>query len=108
LVTLKKRMENAKFEGGKTAKMEVWYYPITPYLKRKDRDLARDICLKAGVPFLDICDDFDVLSSTYHPYRIPAEEPGYFTRNGMDLFAQIMVHELLKNHTIPFDAPSAR
>jgi hypothetical protein len=105
LVLLKQKLETLKNDEGDHCRLEFCYFPIIPSSRSpKDRRAFwRDFCHDAGIPFTDLEDDFNALGTTYYPYAGP--DMGHFTSNGMSLFGMIMVHELISNHKIPFNAP---
>jgi hypothetical protein len=102
---LKQKLETIKNDNSAHCRLEFCYFPIIPPSRSpKDRGVFwRDFCREAGIPFMDLDDDFTALGTTYYPYAGP--DMGHFTPNGMSLFSTIMVHELISKHKIPFDEP---
>jgi hypothetical protein len=100
LKMLQAKLASMTTSGGAKRRLEVCYFPITENSLKVKRFFWRDLCLRVGVPFMDICDEFKTLGFTYAPYSAGGAQ--HFTVNGTILFSSILVHKLLENKKIPF------
>jgi hypothetical protein len=78
------------------------YYVTTPDV----RSFWAEACREAGIPSLDLCDDFTVLRTTYFPFSELAGMD-HFNGNGHWFLSFILADEFIQNGWIPF-APAKR
>ena len=98
---LKSKVEGIQVGEGKKARVETWFYPAGNFSSKGTRKFYSDLCGAAGIPFVDLSDDFTAVNLTYWPYKYDPVTGGHFTAEGMDLFSRIIVHELTARHEIP-------
>jgi hypothetical protein len=100
---LKKKLSSIKASEDASCRLCLCYYPtgsnMTPSKPR--RSFWKDLASKNGVDFLDLTDDFTATRYTYYPFSIILATDHY-SKDGHELFAQLLAYELIKNKIIPF------
>lgn len=101
LSLLKEKVESHVTGSGKRTRLEMWEFPIEMYVSPQRRDFLKDAYEGAGIPVVDLCDDFMVLGMSYAPIRGLPFQGCQFTVDGMSLFTTILMHKLIENKEIP-------
>ena len=106
LKLLKEKLDGMKTAEGKSRRLVFCYFTPggTSYFTNElYRAFWRDMCRENGVTFLDLCDDFEAVGMSYHPYSMNGDVD-HFTREGLNLFNEILLHELTSHKIIPIAA----
>lgn len=103
LKLLKAKLDGMKTAAGKPRQLVFCYFnPGGSYYFTDELQRAfwRDMCQGYGITFLDLCDDFAALGMSYHPYSTNGDVD-HFTHSGLNLFNEILLHELTSHKIIP-------
>jgi hypothetical protein len=94
---------NSMGSGDQRPRLVYCSFPVSQSVtSRWQRTFWKDLALDAGVPFLDLCDDLNVLGMTYYPYSA-AMGSDHFTVNGMNFFSRVLAFELVQSKMVPFE-----